>query len=263
MYSNFGHNTYHGGTLRMEKRYSAGMTLTGFYTFSKTLNEADNDGDAGGVTYYNRRLEKGRANYDIRHRFVSVLTYELPFGRGRRWMNGGGITNAALGGWDLAWTETIQSGPPFTITFADSPYNYLPGALRPVQVLPDARIDGWDIGPNRFPTNAQNAYLNINAFTYPGPFQPGTLGRNTVEAPGLVWTQFSLSKQWSVLERARFILRWDVNNPFKNPAYGQPNNVFSTRNPLPFGRVGTSTRGGFSDVGTANFNSVLVLRVEF
>ncbi|HET8549900.1 MAG TPA: carboxypeptidase regulatory-like domain-containing protein [Bryobacteraceae bacterium] len=263
LYSNFGHNTYHGGTLRMEKRYSAGLSVNGFYTLSKALNEADNDGDATGVTYYNRRLEKARANYDIRHRFVSVLTYELPFGRGRRLMNRGGILNAALGGWELAWTETLQSGPPFTITFADSPYNYLPGALRPNQIRPNARVEGWDIGPNRFPTSAQNPYLDISAFAYPGPFQPGTLGRNTVEAPGLIWTQFSLSKSWAFFERARFILRWDVNNPFKNPAYGQPGNVFSTRNTAAFGRVGTSTRGGFSDIGTANFNSILVARIEF
>lgn len=268
LYSNFGHNTYHGGTLRMEKRYSAGMTLTGFYTFSKALNEADNDGDATGVTYYNRRLEKGRANYDIRHRFVSVLTYELPFGKSRRWMNSNSFVNAVLGGWDFAWTQTIQSGPPFTVTFADSPFNYLPGnyasgAMRPNQVLPNAKVENWSVGPNLFPTSAQNAYLDINAFQYPAAFQVGTLGRNTVEAPGINWTQFSLSKSWSFFERARFILRWDVNNAFKTPAYGVPNNVFSTRNPLGFARVGTATRGGFSDVGTANFNSVIVARIEF
>lgn len=263
LYSNFGHNTYHGATLRMEKRYSKGLTLTGFYTLSKTLNDADNDGGAGGITYYNRRLEKGRANYNIRHRMVTVMTYELPFGRGRAFLNRGGWLNRMLGGWDLAWTQTLQSGPPFTITFADSPFNYLPGALRPHQIKPNARVPHWDIGPHRFPTSAQNPYLDITAFAYPGPFQPGSLGRNTVEAPGINWTQFSLSKQWSLWERGRFILRWDVNNPFKYPQYGAPNNVFSTRNPLNFGRVGTSTRGGFSDIGTANFNQLLVVRIEF
>ena len=263
LYSNFGHNSYHGGTLRVEKRYSSGVHLNAFYTLSKALNDADNDGDASGVTYYNRRLEKGRANYDIRHRFVGVTTYELPFGKGRHFMNRGGVLNAALGGWEIAWTQTLQSGPPFSITFADSPFNYLPGTRRPNQIAPDARTPNWDTGPNKFPTSAQNPYLNIGAFEYPAAFRPGSLGRNTVEAPGLNWTQFSLSKQWSILERARFILRWDVNNAFKSPNYGQPNNTFSTRNPLPFGRVGTSTRGGFSDVGTANFNSVLVLRLEF
>ena len=64
----------------MEKRYSAGMSFNAFYTLSKTLNENEGDGGDGGVDYYNRRLEKGLAT-DIRHRFVSVMSYELPFGK--------------------------------------------------------------------------------------------------------------------------------------------------------------------------------------
>ena len=60
LYSNFGHTTYHLGTLNMTRRYGAGLTLMGNYTFSKTINESDGDGTATGITYYNRRLEKGR-----------------------------------------------------------------------------------------------------------------------------------------------------------------------------------------------------------
>src|SRR4029079_6710978 len=62
-YSNFGHNTYHAGTVRVEKRYSSGLTMPALYTFAKALDENDADGAASGITYYNRRLEKGRAGY--------------------------------------------------------------------------------------------------------------------------------------------------------------------------------------------------------
>ena len=130
-YSNYGDNSYHGVTFRTEKRYSAGLVFNAFYTFSKSLNNNDGDGNADGITFYNRALEKGRANYDIRHRFVSVMTYDLPFGKGRRLMNRGGVLNAVLGGWDLAYTQTFQSGPPFTVGFAGSPNRYLPGNSRP------------------------------------------------------------------------------------------------------------------------------------
>ncbi len=257
-YSNYGDNSYHGVTVRGEKRYSAGLVLNAFYTFSKALNNGDNDGDVGGIDFYNRALEKGRANYDIRHRFVSVMTYELPFGRGRKWMNKGGVLNAVLGGWDFAYTQTLQSGPPFTVTFAGSPVNYLPGAgqLRP-NLVPgvDPVTPGWDIGPNRFPTQAQVPYLNAAAFEYPAAFTAGTMGRNVVEAPGLTWPQFSLSKQWSFFERARFILRWDMNNPLKSPNFGGPDAIFNRQNLANFGRVGTSTRGGFSDVGNGSTKS--------
>ena len=99
--------------------------MNAFYTFSKSLNNND------GITFYNLALEKARANYDIRHRFVSVLTYELPFGKGRKFMNRGGVVNHMLGGWDLAYTQTFQSGPPITVSYAGSPNRYLPGNARP------------------------------------------------------------------------------------------------------------------------------------
>jgi len=263
-YSNYGDNSYHGGTWRVEKRYSAGLVMNAFYTFSKSLNNGDNDGGVSGITFYNRALEKGRANYDIRHRFVSVLTYELPFGKGRKFMNKGGIVNALFGGWDFAYTQTFQSGPPFTVGFAGSPNNYLPGNARP-NLVPgvDPVTDNWNIGAHRFPTQAQVPYLNAAAFEYPAAFTPGTMGRNILEAPGITWPQFSLSKEWTFFERAKFILRWDANNPFKSPNYGQPDATFNRQNLGNFGRVGTATRGGFSDIGTAQPNHLLVFRLEW
>ncbi len=263
-YSNYGDNSYHGVTFRAEKRYSQGLVLNAFYTFSKALNNGDNDGDVSGITYYNRALEKGRANYDIRHRFVSVMTYELPFGRGRKFMNYGGVANQLLGGWNLAYTQTLQSGPPLNIGFAGSPFNYLPGASRPNLVSgANAVTSNWNIGEHRFPTQAQVPYLNAGAFDYPAAFTAGTLGRNVFEAPGLTWPQFSLSKEWVFFDRARFILRWDMNNPFKSPNYGNPDSTFNRQNLNNFGRVGTATRGGFSDVGTAQPNHLLVFRLQW
>jgi hypothetical protein len=263
-YSNYGHNSYHGGTLRVEKRLSSGVTMNSFYTWSKALDDADSDGGAGGITYYNRRLEKGRANYDIAHRFVGILTWDLPFGKNRTWLNTGGWKNAVLGGWELTYVQTFQSGPPLSMGFGGSPNRYLAGAQRPIQVLPNdrAKTPNWDIGTNRFPTAAQNPYLNIDAFRYPDAYTPGTVGRNTIEAPGIIWPQFSLAKQWSIWERARFLLRWDINNPFKNPNFAAPNSSYNTLNPATFGRI-TGTRGGFSDIGTANTNSLIVLRLEW
>jgi hypothetical protein len=263
-YSNYGDSSYHGVTFRTEKRYSAGLVLNGFYTFSKSLNNGDDDGNVGGVDFYNRALEKARANYDIRHRFVSVMTYELPFGRGRKLMNRGGVINGVFGGWNFAWTQTFQSGPPFTVSFAGSPFNYLPGSARP-NVVPGVPLvtPDWTIGPNRFPTQAQIPYLNAAAFAYPAAFTVGNLGRNVIEGPGLTWPQFSLSKEWRVYERARFILRWDMNNPFKSPNYGLPDAAYNTQNLGSFGRIGTATRGGFSDVGTAQPNHLLVFRLEW
>lgn len=265
-YANYGHNTYHGGTIRVERRYAAGLSFNAFYTYAKSLNETEADGGDAGVTFYNRRLEKGRSNTDIRHRFVSVMSYEMPFGRGRKWMNAGGAANHVLGGWELTWTQTFQSGQPFTVNFAGSPNRYLGGEARPnmVTTVEQSLNKNWDIGPNRFPTSAQNPYLKFDSFAYPAAFTAGTLGRNTFEGPGLTWTQLSLAKWWQIRERVRFQARLDANNffPVKQPNYSNPASSFNVNNPSAFGR-GFGTRGSFSDVGTSNSHILLVARFQF
>jgi len=261
-YSNYGHNTYHGLTLRTEKRFSHSFFLNGFYTFSKTLNDGDSDGTSSGVTFYNRRLEKGRANYDTTHRFVTVFIAELPFGQKHRFLQRGPLEKV-FGGWEFMYSHTLQTGTPVTITFAGSPSNYLPGTLRPTQVLPNdqAKVQDFAIGPNRFPTAAQNRLFNIDAFRYPAAFTPGALGRNTLTGTGINWAQLSLSKEFPIRERLKFQLRWDMNNPFKTQSFGDPNAVFNLQNTGTFGRH-TGTRGSFSDLG-GRLHSLLVLRLEW
>ena len=263
--SNFGHNTYHAGTLRIEKRYAGGFTMNSFYTWSKTLNNADDDGNASGITYFNRSLEKGRANYDVHHRWVTSMTYELPFGKGRRYMNGGGLKNTLLGGWEVVWIQTFQSGPPFTVGFAGSPSVYLPGVgNRPNQILPDdqVKLEHVDIGPNRFPFAAQTRYLNINGFAYPAAYTIGSLGRNTLEAPGIIWSQASVQKSWRIRERLKFTLRADANNPYKYHNFNPPNSTYNKTDPSSFGTF-TGTRGSFSDIGTGRWHMIMVFRLEW
>ncbi|HUQ95382.1 MAG TPA: hypothetical protein VM120_27130 [Bryobacteraceae bacterium] len=264
-YSNYGHNTHHSGMLRFERRFAQGLTLNAFYQLGKTINNADDDGDAGGITFYNRSLEKARASYDISHRFVSVMTYELPFGKGRKWMTGGRVSNWVLGGWDFAWTQTFQSGPPTTVTFGGNPNRYLPGASRPNQILPNelAQPGDWEIGPHRFPLSAQNRYYNFDAFACPAAFTAGTLGRNTFESPGLRWTQLSLSKQFKLTERMAFSIRWDCNNPTKEPQFPDPNGQFNLANRANFGTFAGNGRGSFSDIGTSRMHHILVGRFQW
>src|SRR5207245_7281282 len=132
---------------RVEHRMAGGLNVNAFYTWSKSLNENEGDGVDGGVTYYSRRLEKGRSSTDIRNRFVSVMNYELPFGKGRRWMNHGGVLNHALGGGEPTWTQTCQWGQPITVSFTAGPNPCTPRRPRPNNLttneralLPDCRI---------------------------------------------------------------------------------------------------------------------------
>ncbi|MGH8248453.1 MAG: TonB-dependent receptor domain-containing protein, partial [Gammaproteobacteria bacterium] len=263
-FSNYGHNTYHGVTLRVDKRFASGVALNSFYTRSKTLNNADDDGTASGITFYNRILEKGRANYDVQNRWVTTFTYELPFGQGKRYMSTGGWRNLLFGGWEFVFVQHFQTGTPFTVGFAGSRNVYLPGALRPHQVLPNdqAKLEHVDMGPNRFPFSAQNRYLTLDAFKYPDSFTAGSLGRNSLEAPGIVWAQASLSKEWAVYERLRFQLRFDVNNPYKYHSFNPPNSTFNSTDSSQFGTF-SGTRGSFSDIGTGRWHGIIVFRVSW
>ena len=91
MLSNFGHSTYHAGTVKMEKRYSDGLAFTGSYTFSKTIDSQDTNTSGSGVApIQNRALEKAKAAFSRTNVVVASATYELPFGRGKRFLSKGG-----------------------------------------------------------------------------------------------------------------------------------------------------------------------------
>ena len=85
-YSNYGHNSYHGVTVRVDKRYAGGFTVNSFWTFSKALNDVDDDGGASGITWYNRRLEKGRASYDTKPTLGSTGNHCGPSRESLRWI---------------------------------------------------------------------------------------------------------------------------------------------------------------------------------
>ncbi|HLJ17275.1 MAG TPA: carboxypeptidase regulatory-like domain-containing protein [Bryobacteraceae bacterium] len=260
MWSNFGHSTYHAGTVKVEKRFSHGFTISSFYTRSKAIDDCDNDMYCAGETYYNRSLEKGRAGYDLTNRTVTYATYALPVGRGRKFMNHGGVLDYIFGGWNVTWIQTFQTGLPVTFTMAGSPYNYLSGnantqgstsgsLLRPDQIVPNSQVvvPNWTIG-DRFNTKIENPMWNINGFAYPAAFTAGTLGRNTINGPHLVWSQASASKDIHIREIATLQLRYDINNIFKNPNFINPSSVVNLGSPGLFGKP-TSTQGGWCCLG--------------
>jgi hypothetical protein len=200
----------------------------------------------------------------VQHRWVSTITYELPVGKGKKFMSSGRVKNAVFGGWELMFGQTFQTGPPFTVGFAGSPNLYLPGSNRPTQIAPNdqVKLAHVDIGPNRFPFSAEKRYLDINGFRYPDSFTVGTLGRNTLEAPGIVWGQASLAKEWAIHERLKFSLRFDVNNVYKYHSFNPPNSTYNATDPSNFGTF-NGTRGSFSDIGTDRWHGIMVFRVSW
>lgn len=270
--SNFGHSTYHSGTVKVEKRMSGGLYFQTFYTFSKAIDSQDGNNDGGGVApLQNRGLEKARAGFDRSHRWIATVNYELPFGGRKRWA-ASGWKKWILGGFELSWIQTMESGNPLSFSYAGSPYNYYPGFVgttRPDIVGPIEIRDGWyDLGGDRFNTANINSVFTggqngIDAFALPGgcpqaipagfdrtkcDFRIGNSGRNIVTGLPLRWTQVSAQKNFQIKERYKVQLRWDMQNVFKTYNFSPPTRTVDFRNVSQFGKVSsdptTASLGG-------------------
>ena len=174
---------------------SGGLSFTSFYTWGKSIDEASDDSTASGVTFYNRRLEKGRSNYDVAHRWITYAIWDLPFGKGKRFLNSKSIMTKVLGNWQLAAIQSAETGIPITFThngrLPGSATNvYLPGALRPDmapgKTYEDIQLE-WDRhGPCRHIVACEEPWANINAFAIPASYTAGNAGRNIINGPGML-----------------------------------------------------------------------------
>jgi hypothetical protein len=177
-----------------------------------------------------------------------VINWELPYGKGRKWGSGmGPVTNAILGGWELSWIQTLESGNPLTFSFANSPFNYFPtfaGTRRPDLVSqPVYDFGQWNNGgPDRFTQQNLPAVIDINAFAYPAAFTVGNAGRNIITGPRLVWAQASAQKNFKIGERWNAQLRWDMQNALKTYNFTGPSTTVDFRNPRTFGKLGADPR---------------------
>ena len=171
--------------------------LNSFYTYSKALDDCDSDsGTCSGVApIQNRNLNKGRAGYDRTHVIVANFTYELPVGKGRHFLNHSRALDYLIGGYELAWMQTYETGNPIGFSFTNSPYNYYPTSIG--NQVPDLTCSGISmpgfglgslIGGARFNQALENPVLPVNCFAAPAPFTPGNAGRNIVTGPGLMYS---------------------------------------------------------------------------
>jgi hypothetical protein len=267
--SNTGHSTWHAGTIQFQKRYSQGIVMNSFYTFSKALDDCDSDsGTCTGVApIANRNLNKGRAGYDRHHVFSTNITYDLPIGKGRHFLSHSRLLDYLIGGYSIAWVETINTGNPFGFSFTNSPYNYFTSSVGnyvPNLTCNNISMPGYGlgskIGGNRFNQALENPVLDVNCFAPPAAFTPGNAGRNIVTGPGIFYSQASASKNFSYRERWNLQLRFDFQNPFHNWGFNNPTNQVDFKNPQLFGKItGDQTTASFAGQPLMN----LMLRLSW
>ncbi len=230
-----GKSNYNGASIKLEKRLSNGLSFVSGYTFSKSIDNASAIRSHNGDTLfpqnsYNLAAEKALSSFHTSHRAVNSVLYQLPFGKGKRFMDQGGVANVLLGGWEFGTLLNIQTGFPLTVVTGSDRSNIGAGFDRPNQVAgQNATIDNGTLA----------RYFNTDAFVAQPLGTFGNVGRNTIISPGIVQWDASLLKHFRFAESKSLQFRFEAFNAANNMNWGNPD---TNRGSANFGKI-TGTRG--------------------
>jgi hypothetical protein len=219
-----GISSYNGLEVDVNRRLGHGLQFRGVYTFSKALDDGDNmntsvatNSPAFVANPLDPRGDYGRASFDVRHAGVLNATYDVPTAKGQN-SDGRALIGGIFGGWQVSAIETIQSGLPFTPQLSYNPSN--DGDTRnPVRPSLNPNFAGSVI------LGGSHQYFNPNAFIQPLPGTYGNVGRNTLEASGLVSTDIAVARKFSISERLNLQFRAEIFNLFNHTNFNSPNPV--------------------------------------
>ena len=224
-------SNYNSLQATIEQRLSHGLNFSFSYVWSHFLDDLDSAGwgsHSGNTNWqnaYNPSANYGNSNFDVRNAFKGYILYQLPFGRGRQFLNSSNsLVDAVIGGWQISDTLVVQSGQPFTpVMQTDTSY-----AL-------SQSSSGFVLYPNLIgnPTLANRGvrqWFNEAAFAPPAAGTFGNVHRNQLTGPGLTTTNLSLSKTFSIWEEVKLQVRGDAQNLFNHPGFGLPANQLTVVN---------------------------------
>jgi hypothetical protein len=226
----FGFSTYHALQAKVEKRFSNGLTALAAFSWSKTLTNADSEypGQASwnnnliagtAQNQYNTTVEKSLSVQDVPRKLKLAYSYELPMGKGKKFLNQGGALNAVVGGWNISGIQTYAVGLPISV-FPDG--SYTAGTFSNsgrANVVSGVNPSGASLnGSFNFATSK---ILNPAAFSEPANFTYGTAARtyNIRQWPTLS-EDITLFKKFTVKERFDTVLRIDAFNAFNRHTFG-------------------------------------------
>lgn len=244
-----GNSNYNAAQIKVQKTYSNGLSFLVGYTISKNLSDVDAVPGyfaAGVQDAYNRRAEKSVASIDSPQALVATYTYELPVGKGKKFLNGDNVfTKSVFGGWAISGIQTYTAGAPLGFstngrlpTTGDGLALNQPG-LRP------------DVVPGVSPTKhlscngfdpATDLFLNRTAFIDPPPFRFGDAPRLSSNARACTASNenISIMKWTSIRESVRLRFGVDLFNVFNRRNLGGPDTNIDN---LSFGRISSAGPG--------------------
>jgi hypothetical protein len=254
-----GWSRYNGLQLQFRQRYGRTMTVTANYTYSHARSNRYSDSPAASVALFTNRddtLNDVPHIFDLRHAFQTYWTYELPFGRDRRFAIDNAIANQILGGWALSGIARVQSGRPFFLTSGRNTFNNFENG---VVLAPGVTVDqlqdlvGVFPGPNGTKLFFDPSLIGADGRASPqfllSPTTPGERGQRIfLYGPGYWNVDLGIAKRFSTPGRmyvnfeALFLDLFNRNNFLVGGASSDSGFGVSI-NGTTFGQT-TSTTGG-------------------
>jgi hypothetical protein len=217
-------SNYNSLQTSITKRMTKGLSLSFNYVWSHMLDDWDSSGfgshsgpqDFQIASTYDPRANYSNSNFDVRHAFKGYAVYQLPFGRGKQFLNGSRVLDEAVGGWQISGTVVLQTGNPFTVYGNQNTY---------AQV--GTQFPNRNPGVPLYPSNRSiNNWFNSAAFTEPANGTFGNVRRNSLYGPGINTFNFSAAKSFVTWKEGINIqFRADAQNVFNHPCFGTPNNT--------------------------------------
>ncbi|HEY3841271.1 MAG TPA: TonB-dependent receptor [Bryobacteraceae bacterium] len=268
-YDNGGSQRYNAVQATMAKNYGNGLTFNSGWTWAKDLTDVQDTGGFSGQTIenqYNRRAEWGNNQITPTHRVYGYAIYQLPVGRGRKYLsNTNAFVNGAFGGWQMAWNAMWQSGQFFTPSFS----GFDPSNTSTLGGRPDVVA-----GQSLYPSGGSNInnWFNAAAFKIPGcpdstpvctsPVaigRTGDAGLGIIRGPNIANADLAISKYFVIREPLRAQFRANFANVFNHPNFSLPAANISA--PAAVGHITSTTPPTFGTVGPREID--FQLRVEF
>ncbi|MGH9628650.1 MAG: hypothetical protein ACRD7E_09975, partial [Bryobacteraceae bacterium] len=237
-----GIGNYNALGAKLTQRFGARLTTMFSYTWSKALDENSAiRGTGSDFTLMNQRCRScdyGPAGYNIPHRFVTSAIFALPFGKGQRFLNYGGVLNQIVGGWQLSTITTVQSGEPINPSSWD--------AAGMGAGFPHSNRLNCVAGVNPVAANpTADRYFVREAFTNVVAGEFGNCGRNSLSAPSTWNVDASAMKDFRFNERHALQFRIEMFNAPNHPAWGTPAAGWGSQGPNPnaaFGRIRSTSQ---------------------
>jgi hypothetical protein len=227
--ANLGGQNYQAMVLEVTHRMARGLSYQANYAWTHNISDAQGDAPSAfqGETRYgladlNRfdiSANRGNVVGTRRQRLLVTGTYELPFGKGRQWLNSSPVAGGILGGWNVNTITVLQTGPYLTPT----------DSVTSDQTNTDPEADGSIVRPDRVgnPIPAHRSpgnYFNFNAFAHT-PLNAGRIGNagvGTLEAPGTIAFSAGLAKMIAVRESWRLRFESTFTNVLNHTNYAPP-----------------------------------------